>query len=132
MTYDEAKALLGLVQAYDNRKVGQVTISAWHAALEDVPFEAAKLAVIEHFRTSALWLMPAHVRAIAAPPADELDAIEAVELDAKQRWLAAAGVSLDEYNARVLELGVVEACAFVETRVRAGYDSSPSSLSGGA
>lgn len=62
MTPTEAQVLLTMASTFDNRKPSEDAAKAWAAALDDQRFEDCRLAVIEHYRTSAEWLMPATVR----------------------------------------------------------------------
>jgi len=63
MTPAEAQVLLSMASAYDNRKPDPDAAKAWAAALDDLRFEDCRAAVIEHYKTSTEWLMPAMVRA---------------------------------------------------------------------
>lgn len=71
MTPDQVVDLLTLIQARDNRQVGQTTVLAWHEDLEDLDFDDCREAVRRHFRTSIEWLMPAHVRQLVRAIRDE-------------------------------------------------------------
>lgn len=62
MTPAEAQVLLGMASAYDNRKPDPDAAKAWAAALDDLRFDDCRLALIEHYKTSKEWLMPAMVR----------------------------------------------------------------------
>lgn len=62
MTPSEAATLLSMAAAFDNRKVSEETVSAWVAALADLRFEDCRAAVVEHYKTSRDWLMPADIR----------------------------------------------------------------------
>lgn len=58
----EAQVLLSMCATVDNRKPDEGAARGWAAMLDDVRFEDARVAVIEHYRTSTEWLMPAKVR----------------------------------------------------------------------
>jgi hypothetical protein len=58
----ESTRLLAMCAAYDNRTVGEAAASAWALALVDVPFDDAGVAVVEHYRHSRDWVMPADIR----------------------------------------------------------------------
>jgi hypothetical protein len=73
MTFDEAKTLLALAAARDNRKPSEAMASAWSEDLDGVPFNLARQAIGQHFRESTEYLMPVHIRRIAT------------ELDREQR-----------------------------------------------
>lgn len=62
MTRHEAFRLLRDIAAADHRTVAETDVDVWHDCLDDVDFDDARAAVIEYFRTSTGWLMPAHVR----------------------------------------------------------------------
>lgn len=66
MTPSETAELLGTIQAFDHRTVGEADIMAWHAVLRDVEIASAKAAVIEHFTVSKEWLAPVDIRTIIA------------------------------------------------------------------
>lgn len=57
--------LLARVVAYDNRKVDEMTITAWCEALADVELVDAEPAVVDHYRGSDRWIMPVHVRGLS-------------------------------------------------------------------
>lgn len=63
MNRAETGGLLALCVAFDRRTVGDADILAWHEVLNDLPFEDCKAAVMDHFRSSKEWLMPADIRA---------------------------------------------------------------------
>ncbi len=65
MTPAEAQILLSMCATVDNRKPDADAAKAWAAMLGDLPIEDCRLAVIEHYRSSTDWLMPAQVRTIA-------------------------------------------------------------------
>ena len=62
MTPAEAQVLLSMAAAFDNRKPDPDAAKAWAAALDDVRFEDARLALIQHFKTSTEYLMPVMIR----------------------------------------------------------------------
>lgn len=62
MTPAEAQVLLSMAAAFDNRKPDADTARAWAAALDGLRFEDCRVAVIEHYRASTEWLMPAVIR----------------------------------------------------------------------
>lgn len=61
MTPAETAKLLAMVQTFDRRNVGESEITGWHAVLADLVFEDCRDAVVEYFRSSRDWLMPADV-----------------------------------------------------------------------
>lgn len=71
MIASEVAALLGRVAAFDRRPVGRAEVAAWQAALDDIGYREAEAAVVEHFRASTDWLMPAHVRRLVAAARSE-------------------------------------------------------------
>jgi hypothetical protein len=62
MTYDEVCDLLAIAAAYDRRTLGDADGDAWEAAVGDLPFADARLAVVAHYRETRDWIMPADVR----------------------------------------------------------------------
>ncbi|WP_327047270.1 hypothetical protein OG320_05095 [Microbispora sp. NBC_01189] len=90
MNPSEAAVLLGIAAAFDRRTVGEVDARAWAEALADVALDDARAAVVEHYRESARWLMPADVRTrvkamrrarlerevLPAPPAELCDDVK--------------------------------------------------------
>lgn len=64
MTPAEAQVLLGMASTFDNRKVDPTgdAARAWAAALDGLPFDDCRLAIIEHFKTSTEYLMPVMIR----------------------------------------------------------------------
>jgi len=62
MTPAEAQVLLSMASAYDNRKPDADAAKAWAAALEGLRFVDCREALIEHYKTSTEWLMPAMIR----------------------------------------------------------------------
>lgn len=62
MTPAEAQVLLSMAAAYDNRKPDPDAAKAWAAALDDLPFDDCRHALIQHYRSSSEWLMPAMIR----------------------------------------------------------------------
>lgn len=62
MTPTEATGLLAVAAAFDNRKPDEAAAHAFAAALEGLRFDDCRQAIIEHYRTSTDWLMPAMIR----------------------------------------------------------------------
>lgn len=62
MTRHEAFQLLRDIASADHRTVAETDVDFWHDCLDDVDFDDARAAVVQHFRTSTSWLMPAHIR----------------------------------------------------------------------
>ena len=61
MTPTEAAALLTIAAAYDNRKPDADQAKAWAMALDGLGFEDCRQVVVEHYRKTRDWLMPADV-----------------------------------------------------------------------
>lgn len=57
---DTAK-ILTTIQTFDNRKVDEVVIRAWHAILEPYTFDDCFTAVKDHYTHNRAWMMPADV-----------------------------------------------------------------------
>jgi hypothetical protein len=89
MTPAETARVLAKSAAYDNRTVGEVDVHAWHEVLEDVDYADALAAVTAHYRSSAAWIMPSHVRELAkAAKRDRLrrDGVKAAALALPSRY----------------------------------------------
>lgn len=61
--------LLAMAAARDNRKRNDAMAVAWYQDLGDLAFDLAVEAMNRHYRTSAEYLMPVHIRRLA----DEID-----------------------------------------------------------
>lgn len=59
MTPAETAELLTMAAAFDRRTIGKADVMAWHAALADHDLDDAREALIEHYRETRDWLMPA-------------------------------------------------------------------------
>ncbi len=66
MNLQETGTLLAKTAAYDNRTIGQGNVLAWHEALGDLHLNDCLQAVTLHHRSSAEYLMPVHIRRLAA------------------------------------------------------------------
>ncbi len=62
MSPAEAQVLLSMAAAYDNRRPDPDAAKAWAAALDDLRFDDCRVALIQHYRSSTEWLMPAAIR----------------------------------------------------------------------
>jgi hypothetical protein len=62
MTLDEVEKLLRLVAANDGRTTGEADAIIWTAAMQDLPYGDAEMAVLDHIREGSGWLTPADVR----------------------------------------------------------------------
>lgn len=65
MTLEEVAKLLTVAAVYDNRRVFEETVKAWHKALHALPYDVAQEAVVLHFKESTAYLMPGHVTQLA-------------------------------------------------------------------
>lgn len=63
MTPSEAQVLLSMAATVDNRKPDEDAAKAWAAMLDDLRFDDCRIVVIEHYKKSNDWLMPATIRA---------------------------------------------------------------------
>jgi hypothetical protein len=61
MKTTEAAALLTICAAYDNRKPDADQAKAWAMALDGLRFEDCREAIVQHYRASREWIMPADV-----------------------------------------------------------------------
>lgn len=62
MNTSDAAALLTVAAAFDNRKPDADTASAWATALDGLNPADCRDAILNHYRRSSEWLMPATVR----------------------------------------------------------------------
>lgn len=62
MNHAETHDVLRLAASFDNRRFDDVAVIAWQAALDDIPFADGRAALLDHFRESAEYLMPVHIR----------------------------------------------------------------------
>lgn len=51
MTFDDTLELLALISSVDSRKYTDMSPGVWHEIIQDLPFDKARQAVIDHFRT---------------------------------------------------------------------------------
>lgn len=96
MTPQEAAALLTVAAAFDNRKPDKDAAMAWSLTLHNLPFLDCRDAIVQHYRKSTDWLMPAHVVELVKRVRDKRIADNAAELtpppearegDAHRDWL---------------------------------------------
>lgn len=66
MTPAETSQLLTLIRSYDNRKADDATVIAWHAVLGDLTLADCQAAVVRHMGSDDAYLMPVHIRRLAA------------------------------------------------------------------
>lgn len=66
MTPGDAVRVLAKASAYDRRTIGEADAAAWYEAIGDLDIADALDAVTRHYQQTTDWLMPAHVRTIAA------------------------------------------------------------------
>lgn len=62
MDKSDVVLLLAFAGTYDYRKTGDADIEAWYLAVGDLDFEDAKQAVVAHYRSTDVRMMPFHVR----------------------------------------------------------------------
>lgn len=105
MNYAETHTLLELAQSVDNRKFDDMTVASWHAILGHLPYEDCARAVVEHFRASTDYLLPAHVaRAVAVIDRERRRCDrERRELEQARR-VALEAVPTQDRKAEVIEL----------------------------
>lgn len=65
MNPDDVPRLLAMAAARDNRKRNDAMAVAWYQDLGDLAFDVAVEAMNRHYRTSAEYLMPVHIRRLA-------------------------------------------------------------------
>lgn len=61
MNYQQTAEVLAAMQIYDNRRVDETTVKAWHRLLNRFTVLDCLNAVEAHYTESTDWLMPAHV-----------------------------------------------------------------------
>lgn len=67
MNLSETARALALVQAFDQRTVGEADVIAWQSLLPDAALEDVEAAVRQHYAAETARIMPAHVlRAVGA------------------------------------------------------------------
>jgi hypothetical protein len=66
MNLEETAAVLAKAAGYDNRTIGDANVLAWHEALGDLDIRDCLTAIAQHHRESTEYLMPVHIRRIAA------------------------------------------------------------------
>ena len=82
MKLAEVAVVLAKAAAYDRRTVGEADARAWHEVLGDVELVDALVAVARHYRDSTDWLMPAHLRRLAAQCRDARLRVEGAKSEA--------------------------------------------------
>lgn len=129
MTPSETAELLGTIQAFDRRTVGEADIMAWHVTLADVALADARAAVLEHFSSSKDWLMPSDIKAIiTATRRRRIGAVEAVTPPwqladnpaGEQRWVS-------NYRHAVAD-GMPQEGAIAKANYLAGIEDDPEPL----
>lgn len=61
MTLEQTATVLAKIATFDNRRVDQATIAAWHDAIGHIKFEYAMQAVSLFRRESTEYMQPAHL-----------------------------------------------------------------------
>lgn len=71
MNLNEVNQILAYVQNFDNRKITDAMVEAWHDLLRDMPFEFARQGVIEALKADEVkWLEPRHIFKFTKPLVD--------------------------------------------------------------
>lgn len=65
MNVNDTAKVLAKAAAFDRRTIGDSEILVWHEAIGDLPLGDCLNAVTAHYRESADWLTPAHIRQFA-------------------------------------------------------------------
>lgn len=71
MNPTEVAALLTVISTYDRRPIAEADVHAWHAAMQDIDYVAARDAVVRHYATETAWVMPAHIRKLAVKASND-------------------------------------------------------------
>lgn len=102
VTAPEAAVLLATAASFDNRQQNTHATRAWAEALQDVDFQDAQTAIVNHYRAETRWIMPADV--VAGVKAIERERLAAApnlyELEPPKRVTDLDG---DEFDAAYLE-----------------------------
>ncbi|WP_333758449.1 hypothetical protein [Streptomyces sp. ISBFB 2968] len=61
MTLAETADLLSIAAAIDKRTIGESDVRAWQLVLDDIPFDAARKALRDHYRETTKHAMPADI-----------------------------------------------------------------------
>lgn len=64
MTEPETRMILSQVSAVDNRRLTDAVVMMWYTIFAGYTYGEVKWAVLQHFRTSTDYLMPAHITEI--------------------------------------------------------------------
>ncbi|MFF0777050.1 hypothetical protein [Streptomyces sp. NPDC003720] len=67
MTLSETADLLSIAAAIDKRTLGESDVRAWQMVLNDIPFDAARDALRDHYRETTKPVMPADIVRRAKP-----------------------------------------------------------------
>lgn len=65
MTPDETALVLGKAALYDQRRISEPDVFAWHEILADVPYADALAAVVRHYTDNSVRVWPADVLRIS-------------------------------------------------------------------
>lgn len=119
MNSREVHELLIVASGIDRRVISEPMLAAWHEALADVDYAAARRALAEHRRTSTEYVLPAHIVALirAETDLDEIERIMLEEEHERAEWLARAGLSESRWRDLVAAHGVSAAGAIVNQRL---------------
>lgn len=91
MTPDETIDVLTAIASYDLRTVGQSDVTAWHAAIGDLPKQLALEAVVIHHKTTTDRIKPAHVAQLSRSiRRDRAEREDAAQRDARENALDSA------------------------------------------
>ena len=61
MNIQETSRVLAKIQVFDNRRVDEATILAWHEVLAPYDYQKALDAVTAFYREDRKWIMPADI-----------------------------------------------------------------------
>lgn len=67
MTLAETADLLSIASGVDKRTIGESDVRAWQMVLDDIPFDAARAALRDHYRETTKPVMPADIVRRAKP-----------------------------------------------------------------
>lgn len=109
MNEAETRMILSQVSAVDNRRLTDSVMLMWHAVFAGYSYDEVKWAMIQHFRTSTEYLMPAHLTEIVnlkrleyrmMNPSARIDKDDWLTFEAEQESLASISRALRASGAR--------------------------------
>ena len=104
MNLTETSNLLTFIARCDNRRVDDATAIAWQSLLSDLPITDCLAAARQHFQTSDAYLMPVHIRRLAAEIDRERRRVERERREESERLAIEADPTRRDRSAEVRAL----------------------------